>query len=129
MKSIEEFKEAGQQIFDKLHLSTYPVGIKYIKDSKEIPRNVTRPRAMKKQMSICQTFAMARKWGISYAITAEDNFCTPATVGHGWVSITMEEFIESQVRQGWHKDEQAEKRRAEKIYMKNYKNVIELGYR
>lgn len=129
MNSLEEFQKAGQEIYDKLHLSTYPIGIKYFKDVKEIPDNVTRPSALGKKMSLCQTFTMARRFGTSYAITAEDNFCTPSSVGHGWVPITMEEFVESQVRQGWHKDVEAEKRRAEKIYMKNYKNIIELGYR
>jgi uncharacterized protein (DUF169 family) len=129
MKSKEEYQKAGQEIYDKLHLATYPVAIKYFKDKSEIPRNVTRPSVMDKKMSICQTFAMARKFGQSYALTAEDNFCTPSSVGHGWVPITMEEFVESQVRQGWHKDAKAERRRAEKIYMKNYKNIIELAYR
>lgn len=128
-KNKEAYQEAGQEIYDKLHLATYPVAIKYYKDKSEIPRNVTRPYVMGKKMSICQTFAMARKFNQSYAISARDNFCTPASVGHGWVPITKEEFIESQVRQGWHKDEQAEKRRAEKIYMKNYKNIMDLGYR
>jgi uncharacterized protein (DUF169 family) len=128
-KSKEEYREAGQEIFDKLHLATYPVAIKYYKDKGEIPRNVTRPHVMGRKMSICQTFAMARKFNQSYAISAEDNFCTPSSVGHGWVPITKEEFIESQVRQKWHKDEQAEKRRAEKIYMSNYKGLIDLGYR
>jgi len=128
-KTKEDYQKAGQEIYDKIHLATYPLAIKYYKEKSEIPRNVTRPGAMGKKMSICQTFTMARKFNHSYSISAEDNFCTPSSVGHGWVPITKEEFIESQVRQGWHKDEQAEKRRAEKIYMKNYKNIIELGYR
>ncbi|MHA1274279.1 MAG: DUF169 domain-containing protein [Promethearchaeota archaeon] len=127
--SIEEYQKAGQEIYDKLHLATYPVAIKYYKDKNEIPRNVTRPAALGKKMSICQTFAMARKFNQSYSLSAEDNFCTPSSVAHGWVPITLEEFIESQVKQGWHKDKAAEKRRAEKIYMKNYHNIIALGYR
>ncbi|MBD3253508.1 MAG: hypothetical protein GF383_00365 [Candidatus Lokiarchaeota archaeon] len=128
-KKIEDYQKAGQEIYDKLHLATYPVAIKYFKDEKEIPKNVTKPYVTGKKMSICQIFAAARKLGQSYALSSKDNFCTPSSVGHGWVPITKEEFIESQVRQGWHKDEQAEKRRAEKIYMKNYQNLIELGYR
>jgi len=127
--SKEDYQKAGKEIYDKLHLATYPVAIKYYKDKSEIPRNVTRPGAMGKKMSICQTFTMARKFNQSYSISSEDNFCTPASVGHGWVPISKEEFVESQVRQGWHKDEAAEKRRAEAIYMKNYQNLIALGYR
>ena len=128
-KTKENYQEAGQAIYDKLHLATFPVAIKYYKEKSEIPRNVTRPGSMNKKMSICQTFTMARKFNQSYAISAEDNFCTPSSVGHGWVPITMEEFVESQVRQKWHKDEAAEKRRAEKLYERNYQNLIALGYR
>jgi uncharacterized protein (DUF169 family) len=62
-------------------------------------------------------------------ISAEDNFCTPSSAGHGWVPITKEEFVESQVRQGWSKDEAAERRRAEQVYSKNFEQVIAFGYR
>jgi uncharacterized protein (DUF169 family) len=71
---------------------------------------------------------MARRFGRIYAITAKDNFCTPSTVGHGWVDISEEEFVESQVRQGWHKDEKAERRRAKKIYKNNFEMVMKLGF-
>jgi uncharacterized protein (DUF169 family) len=125
----EKYQVAGQELYDKLHLATYPVAIKYYKDKSEIPRNVTRPHFIGKKMSICQTFTMARKFNQNYAISAKDNFCTPASVGHGWVPISKEEFIESQVRQEWHKDVKAEKRRAEALYEKNYENIIALGYR
>ncbi|MFX0148000.1 MAG: DUF169 domain-containing protein [Candidatus Hodarchaeota archaeon] len=128
-KSKEDYQKAGQEIYDKLHLATYPIAIKYYKDKSEIPGNVIIPYILGKKMSICQTFTMARKFNQSYAISAEDNFCTPSSVGHGWVPISKEEFVESQVRQGWHKDVAAEKRRAEALYVKNYENLIALGYR
>ena len=127
--NLEDYKKAGQEVYDKLHLATYPVAIKYFKQKGEVPQDVIRPSDTGKQMSICQTFTMARKFNQSYALSAEDNFCTPSSVGHGWVPISMEEFVESQVKQGWHKDEKAEKRRAEALYEKNYKNLIALGYR
>lgn len=127
--NIDDYKKAGQEIYDKLHLATYPVAIKYYKQKSEVPQNVIRPSDTGKQMSICQTFTMARKFNQSYTLSAEDNFCTPSSVGHGWVPISMEEFVESQVKQGWHKDEKAEERRAEALYKKNYQNLIALGYR
>jgi uncharacterized protein (DUF169 family) len=129
MATIEEYRKAGQELFDKLHLATYPVAIKYIKDIKEIPDKAIRPVVKGHKMAICQAYTQARRFGDTYAITAEDNFCTPSSVGHGWVPITEEEFIESQIRQGWSKDPQAERRRAEEAYGKNFKNVIALGYR
>lgn len=126
--SLEAFREVGKYLFDNLHLSTYPVAIKYIKDISDIPDGVKRIPEGKK-MAICQTFTMARRFGDSYVISAKDNFCTPSSAGHGWVDITLEEFVESQVRQGWHKDANAEKRRAENVYNKNFKGVMTMGYR
>jgi len=127
-KNLEEYQKAGQEIYDKLHFQTYPIGIKYIKDEKEIPPGAIQPSKRDKRMSICQAFYMSRRFGNIYAITAADNFCTPSTVAHGWVKISEEEFIESQVRQRWHKDEKAEIRRAKKLYSKNFKNIMDLGY-
>ncbi|TFF90303.1 MAG: hypothetical protein EU548_03690 [Promethearchaeota archaeon] len=127
-KNLEEYQKAGQEIYDKLHFQTYPIGIKYIKDEKEIPPEAIQPSKRDKRMSICQAFYMSRRFGNIYAITAADNFCTPSTVAHGWVKISEEEFIESQVRQGWHKDKKAEIRRAKKLYSKNFKNIMDLGY-
>lgn len=126
--NIEEYQNAGKEIFDKLHFQTYPVGIEYIKNEDEIPSEAIRPSQQGKMMSICQAFYMSRRFGKIYGITAADNFCTPSTVAHGWVNISEEEFIESQVRQGWHKDEKAERRRARNLYSKNFKNIIQLGY-
>ena len=54
--NIEDYKKVGQEIYDKLHLATYPVAIKYYKHKSEVPQNVIRPSVSGKQMSICQTF-------------------------------------------------------------------------
>jgi uncharacterized protein (DUF169 family) len=129
MSNLEDYRKAGQELFDKIHLSTYPVAIKYLKDLKEIPEGAIRPIDKGHKMSICQAFTQARRFSRTYAITAIDNFCTPSSVGHGWVDISEEEFIESQIRQGWSKDPQAERRRAAQQYAKNFKNIISLGYR
>jgi len=128
-KNLEEYQKVGQELYDKLHFQSYPIGIKYIKDESEIPSEAIQPSKRDKRMSICQAFYMSRRFENIYAITAADNFCTPSTVAHGWVEISEDEFIESQVRQGWHKDEKSEIRRAKNLYSKNFKNIMDLGYR
>jgi len=129
-KSIEEYQKAGEDIFHKLHLDSYPVSIKYIKDiENNIPPGVRRPIDQGEKMSICQAFTYARRFGRKLCITAADNFCTPSSVAHGWVPLTLEEFTESQIRQKWSKDVESEKRRAEQNYARNFKNLIELAYR
>jgi uncharacterized protein (DUF169 family) len=129
-KTIEDYRAAGTELFQALHLDSYPVAVKYIKDLKtEIPPGVVRPIETGDQMSICQAFTHARRWRKKLCITAEDNFCTPSSIAHGWVELSLEEFVESQVRQKWTKDVESEKRRAEHVYKSNFKNIIDMQYR
>ena len=117
MKDLDAFRKAGEDLYDRLHLATYPLAITYIKDEGEIPKGTFRPSKTGKKLSLCQAFTLSRKFGLAVAMTAEDNFCTPATAFHGWVDISREDILESQVRQGWHKDRQAEERRIEGAWM------------
>ncbi len=116
MKDLNDFKKAGQKIYDKLHLSTYPIAIKYIKSLDKIPKSGMRPKSQGIKLSICQAFTLARRIGLNVTITSEDNFCVPSTAMHKWEDISREDFIESQVQQGWHKNVEAEIRRAETHY-------------
>ncbi|MBW2140580.1 MAG: DUF169 domain-containing protein [Deltaproteobacteria bacterium] len=85
MKDIETYRKAGQDLYHMLHLPTYPIAIKYIKDLAEIPDKVRRP-----------------------SMTSEDNFCVPSTVVHRWEKVPTELLIESQRRQGWRKSYDAD---------------------
>jgi uncharacterized protein (DUF169 family) len=109
--NLTETRRMGKELYEKLHLPTYPVAITYIKSEDEIPADAMRPSAMGQKMCICQTFTSARAWGAQVAITADDNFCVPSSAGHKWVDVTDEEFIQSQVTQGWHKNRGAEANR------------------
>jgi uncharacterized protein (DUF169 family) len=111
LKTLEEYKGHGLDLYHKLHLSTYPIAIKYIESADEIPEGAMRPSALGEKMALCQAFTLSRRWGTLVAMTSDDNFCTPATAIHKWEDIALEDLIESQVRQGWHKDLEAEKRR------------------
>ena len=111
MANLENIKKAGKKLYETLHLSSYPVAIKYIKEKSEIPEGVLQPSLMGKKMALCQAFFQSRKIGISVAMTADDNFCTPATGFHQWVNISLETLLESQLKQGWHKNEESERRR------------------
>ena len=105
---LKEYQELGNDLYEKLRLPTYPVAITYIKNEDEIPKEAMKPSAGGQKMSICQTFTYARSWGAHVAITAEDNFCVPGSAANQWVDVTDEEFVESQVNQGWHKSREAE---------------------
>jgi uncharacterized protein (DUF169 family) len=108
---LEAFRKAGDDLFRKLQLPTYPVSVTYIKTEGEIPETALRPSAQGQKWSLCQAFTYARRWGWQVAMTADDNFCVPASATHHWVDIAAEDMIESQVQQGWHKDREAEQNR------------------
>ena len=108
MRILEEYKKAGQSIYDRLHLQTYPIGITFIKDLSEIPAGSLRPTAMGQQISLCMSFTYARRFGFTMAMTGDDNFCTAATSWFGGEEATPDEIIHSQMLNLWHKDLEAE---------------------
>ncbi len=106
--NLEEWRQIGADLYHRLHLPTYPVAIKFIRDPSEIPANTVRPQNSGQKWSLCQAFTYTRRWGWTTAMTAEDNFCVPGSAMHLWVNVSEEDFVESQMRQGWHKDRAAE---------------------
>jgi uncharacterized protein (DUF169 family) len=115
MENLGDYKKAGNELHEKLRLATFPVGVTYIKSEHEIPQGAYRPSAGGGKLSLCQAFTLARRWGMSVAMTSKDNFCTPATAIHGWEDVSFDDLVESQVRQGWHKGREAEIKRLSPI--------------
>ena len=107
-KNIEEIREIGQDLYDKLRLLTYPIAIKFIKDYSEIPEKAQRPSKMGQNITLCQSFTMARRWGAHVAMTYEDNACVTSSLVHQWKKVPVKDIIESQVISGYHKDAKAE---------------------
>jgi len=108
---LDAFRQAGAELYDRLRLDTYPVAVQYIRDESSIPEGFFRPTMNGQKWSLCQAFTWARRWGWNVAMTSEDNFCVPAAAANGWEDVSLEDLIESQVIQGWHKDREAENRR------------------
>jgi uncharacterized protein (DUF169 family) len=50
-----EYQKAGDDLFHKLHLSTYPVAIKYIKSLDEIPKGAMQPSKFGRKMALCRS--------------------------------------------------------------------------
>lgn len=125
--SKQEYKKVGEELQNKLHLHTYPIAIKYLKEGEKAIKGLTRPSFSNKRMSICQAFTMCRTFGISYMITANDNFCTPSSLSHGWIQLNTEDLIQSQIKQGWHKDEESERRKFSKQKI-NTARLLTEGY-
>jgi len=108
---LEAYREAGTELSQRLNLPTSPVAVTYVKKEDDIPKKALRPSAQGQKWSLCQAFTYARRWGWHVAMTADDNFCVPASAMHHWVDVSAEDFIQSQVEQGWHKDRESEQNR------------------
>lgn len=113
MDDLNKFKQAGRELLDKLRFPTYPVAIKFIKDPSEIPEGVMRPGIMGEKIFLCHSFLYARRYGVSVAVTADENVCTPSSVLLRWENLPWEDLVESQMRQGWHKNREAEYKKLE----------------
>jgi uncharacterized protein (DUF169 family) len=109
--TLEQIRKAGEELYHRLHLPTWPVGITYIKKESDIPPQAIRPSSMGQKWSLCQAFTYARRHGWHVAMTSDDNFCVPASAFHKWVDVSDEDLVESQVQQGWHKNRAAEQNR------------------
>ncbi|MCK9274898.1 MAG: DUF169 domain-containing protein [Syntrophales bacterium] len=116
MIELEEYRNAGRRLTDALRLYTDPVAVKYIRNVDEIPSEAIRPCARGQKWSLCQAISYSRRWHMHTAMTSEDNFCVPATVGHRWEIVPEEDLIESQVRQKWHKNRTAEENKLQFFY-------------
>lgn len=107
-QNLEELKKAGMKIYEKLRLSTLPIGVRFITDRSEIPEGFISPGALGQKWSLCQAFTFARRHRGKIAMGAQDNFCLASSVAQGWTDLSFEDFIESQRKNKWRKNMEAE---------------------
>ncbi|MHA1263923.1 MAG: DUF169 domain-containing protein [Candidatus Helarchaeota archaeon] len=111
MPDVIDYREQGKDLYNKLRLLTFPVALKFFKEISEIPDPAQQPsKSMGQQITLCQAFTMARRWGTHLAMTVEDNLCYTSSLVHQWeeISVPVKDIITSQVKSGYHKDLNAE---------------------
>ncbi|MHA1254213.1 MAG: DUF169 domain-containing protein [Promethearchaeota archaeon] len=126
--SVEDYQKSGDELFRKLHTATHPIAVKYIKNLDEVPDGVKRPSDKDLKMSICQAFTQSRRFSEHWCITAEDNFCIPSIIDHGWIKLSKEEYVEMQKKQDWYTNPETLERFIKNQYMNNVKDLMDLGY-
>ena len=81
----QNFKEAAEFIRNNLRMKTFPVAVKFLKDSKDFPEKTRRPsQVLGKKVAICQAVTMARLYGWTIGLTKEDIICVPAAITFGF---------------------------------------------
>jgi uncharacterized protein (DUF169 family) len=126
--NLDDYQKCGEQIFHKLHLASHPIAVKYIKNLSEIPENVSRPNDKGLKMSICQAFTESRRFSKQLCITAEDNFCSPSVINHGWVNLDQDEYIDMQMKQDWFSNTESEGKFIRNEYRNTVEKNMKLGY-
>lgn len=70
----------GTKVIDVLQMTvnplTQPLGIKMIKDEKELPKKYKTPRQLGHRYAICQAVSVARRYGWTLVISKEDHSCS-----------------------------------------------------
>jgi uncharacterized protein (DUF169 family) len=75
-----------------LRLETKPIGIRIIKDEKEVPAKAKRPSDLKQKMALCQLITIARRLGwTTVAFPEEIEVCFFPLIALGWRQVKSKE--------------------------------------
>jgi len=80
-----DYQEAAETIRNDLRLKTFPLAVKFLKDTADFPEKTRRPSVvLKKRVTICQGVTMARSYGWTVGLAREDLICVPAMITFGF---------------------------------------------
>jgi len=86
MLKLEKLHKQASELESLLRLQSFPLGVKMLKSTDEIPREAQRPvRDMGYHLSFCQALALSRQYGLTIAETKEDMWCFEPVVGLGFI--------------------------------------------
>jgi uncharacterized protein (DUF169 family) len=74
MYNLDDFRAAGKELEDSLHLRSVPIAFKLI-DEDSIPEGCTQPSKKGSHYALCQAFSAVRRNRRSFALFKEDHWC------------------------------------------------------
>jgi len=82
---MSKWKELDEKLNSFLRLSTFPIGVKLLKDNyKEEFEKIKFLKRPDKDLVLCQMFSYSRNYGWTMGYTAEDNLCPLAGIAIGF---------------------------------------------
>jgi len=103
---MKEFHELSAELRKYLNIDTSPVAITFLKNESDIPENAKRPlRDMKTKIAQCQAQAMARKNGLTVAMTREDAGCAIGSHTYGFEPADKAGAVKFFLKTGYASDE------------------------
>lgn len=95
---MTKYNDLGKRMEQQLRLNTYPLAIKMIETSEDIPPEAFRPlEKFGKCLSTCQAFALSRRFGETVAQLFEDMWCPEPVLGFG-LAEPPDYFFEGKTR-------------------------------
>jgi uncharacterized protein (DUF169 family) len=86
---MEHWHRLAAEIDRHIRPDTFPLAVLLPDDEARIPAKARRPtKDMGKKLAPCQSAALARKYGWTVAIAAEESGCAIASHTYGWAPIT-----------------------------------------
>ncbi len=84
-----DVRNFAREIETHIRPASFPVAAKLLRPDEPVPEKAKRPwREMKIQIAICQAIAMARKYGWTVAVGAEDLNCVLTKTAFGFAPLT-----------------------------------------
>jgi uncharacterized protein (DUF169 family) len=84
MAELNVYHEYGEELERRLRLKTFPLALKLLEREEDVPEGAQRPkRDLGHRLTLCQSFQLSRRDGITVAMLAEDNWCFEPVVGYG----------------------------------------------
>lgn len=103
---MKEFHELNSELGKYVNIDTSPVAINFLESESEIPDNAKRPlRDMKIKIAQCQAQAMARKNGLTVAMTKDDMGCAIGSHTYGFDVADKEGTVKFFLKTGYASDE------------------------
>jgi len=82
---MTELTEKAQALNRLIRPVTFPIGVKLVKSVDDFPERTRRPlKDMGFKTMPCVAMTLARKYGWTVGVTAEDNACSIASYAYGW---------------------------------------------
>lgn len=70
---LSTLSEYGSELYERLRLKTYPIGVKMLSREEDISQGAVRPKkGLGCHLATCQGFALSRRKGTSLVMLKED---------------------------------------------------------
>ena len=78
------FREYTDELESRLRLKTFPLALKLLEREADVPSDAVRPlKDFGYHLSLCQSFQLSRREGLTVAMQKEDMWCFEPVVGYG----------------------------------------------